>query len=174
MKVLMPTFLVVALLALSLPAFGADGRVDYATVIDVSPVVRTVHVSSPREECWVDDVVEYSDVYQRRNSATPTIVGGVVGGAIGHAVGHRKRNKQVGAAVGAVVGAVIGNAIANEQGRSGSRSGERCEVIHDHYEEERIVAYDVRYRYNNHTYTTRTSEDPGDTIQVRVTVSPVI
>ena len=154
----------------------ADGQIsyDYATVVDASPIVRTVRISTPREECWQEDVV-YRDRSGDSN-AVGTVVGGVVGGAIGNAVGHNKSNKKVGAVVGAVLGATLGHEIARSNDRETVSHGteERCKVYQDYHEEERIVGYNVRYRYNGETYSTRTDTDPGDTIKVRLAISPVI
>jgi uncharacterized protein YcfJ len=163
-------------------AFAATDVVyDYATVIAAEPVVRTIRVSTPREECW-DERVIYRNSYDGRssNNGVGTVLGGVVGGALGNAVGHNKSNKQVGAVVGAVLGATVGHAIASQNSRqqSGSRdvhgTEEVCKIYNDYREEDRIVGYDVRYRYHNETFTTRTTTDPGDTIKVRLSISPVI
>lgn len=159
----------------------ASGNVsyDYATVVDAQPIVKTIRVSTPREECWQENVV-YRDNYRGRDrgNGVGTVLGGVVGGALGNAVGHNKSNKQVGAVVGAVLGATVGHAMASDRPRSDYResygSEEVCRVYHDYHEEERIVGYDVRYRYNNETYSTRTSREPGDTIKVRLAISPII
>ncbi len=158
-------------------AAGRDVIYDYATVIDAEPIVRIVRVSTPRQECWEEDVV-YRRGYSRPNGVG-TVMGGVIGGAIGNAVGHKKRNKQVGAVVGAVLGATIGSAIA-DNARSGYGHGnhhgteEVCRIYDDYYEEERITGYRVRYRYNNETFTTRMDREPGDTIKIRMAISPVI
>lgn len=159
---------------------GGDGVVyDYATVIESRPIVETVRVSTPREECRPENVVYYrDDDYRRGDGRVGTVVGGVVGGAIGNAVGHKKRNKQVGTVVGAVLGATIGNALAQadyEPERYGEYATEKvCRIRHEYHEEDRLVGYRVRYRYNNETFTTRTRTDPGDTIEVRLAVSPVM
>ena len=149
---------------------------DYATVIDADPIIKIVKISTPREECWEEEVV-YRDRYEDRNSALGPVLGGVIGGAVGNAVGHKKKNKQVGAVVGAVLGATLGKAVAdsNRRGHENVSRGteERCKVYHDYHEEERIVGYRVRYRYNDETYSTRTDTDPGDTIKVRLAVTPV-
>jgi uncharacterized protein YcfJ len=158
---------------------------EYGTVLNSDPVFRTVRVSVPREECWesqrpasYDGAGSYSD--HRGVGTTPAIVGGVVGGAIGNAVGHSKKNKQVGALVGAVLGATLGHTIAennrrrDEPATSGYSTREHCEIVRESHEEERVVGYRVRYEYNNRTYETRTETEPGDTIRLRVSVSPVI
>ena len=144
---------------------------DYAEVIDATPIVKNIRVSTPREECWDESVTHY----ERGDDSVSTVVGAVVGGAIGNAVGHNKSNKRVGAVVGAVLGGTIGKSIAKEnRGGRYERTEEVCRVINDYREEERIVGYHVSYRYNDVTYTTRTSEAPGDTIKLRLAVSPVI
>jgi len=43
-------------------------------------------------------------------------------------------------------------------------------VVHS---EERLEGYDVTYRYDGEVYSTRTRNDPGDTIRVSVSVVPV-
>lgn len=147
---------------------------DYATVIDSQPVYTTVQINTPREECWQEEVV-FEDGGRGRHPLG-TVVGGVIGGALGNAVGHKKSNKRVGAVVGAVLGATLGNVIASSNAPSQRRreTQERCKVYQDYREEERLVGYQVRYRYNAQTYSTRMDTDPGDTIKVRLAISPVI
>ena len=120
-------------------------------------------------------IIAGANVGERVGSARSTIllVGAVVGGAIGNAVGHNKTNKKVGAVVGAVLGGTIGKAVATENRRY-ERTEEVCRVINDYREEDRIVGYHVKYRYNDVTYTTRTDRAPGETIKLRLAVSPVI
>jgi len=168
----------IAIAALATSQAFARGNVsyDYATVIDADPIVKIVKISTPREECWEEEVV-YRDRYERRDSSIGPVLGGVIGGALGNAVGHKKKNKQVGAVVGAVLGATLGKAVAdsNRSGETVSRgTEERCKVYHDYREEERIIGYQVRYRYNDETYSTRTDTDPGDTIKIRLAVTPVL
>ncbi len=165
--------------AIGAPAFAGHDfgarQYDYATVIEAEPIIKVVRVSTPREECYQESVV-YRDRYYRGNGVG-TVVGGVVGGAVGNAAGHSKRNKEVGTVVGAVLGAALGHAAsARNRYREDVSYGteERCEIYREYHEEERIMGYNVRYRYNNHTYSTRMDTDPGDTIRVRVSVSPVL
>ena len=168
-------FGVVVALLIAGDAYASD--VKYATVVDSTPIYKTVRVTIPRRECWEEEVSytnRYDDNYQRGGGA---IVGGVIGGALGHAVGHRKRNKQVGTLVGVVLGATIGNAYASQRSQDSQPYygvEERCEMIEETRTEDRIVGYNVRYRYSNVTYSTRTDTDPGDTIKVRVAVTPIL
>ena len=168
----------VLMLLFASKALASDRGIHYATVIDATPVVKTVRVTIPRQECWQEEVAYghlYDDQYHRNGGGA--LLGGVIGGAIGHAVGHRKRNKQVGSLVGAVLGATIGSSYSSSGNRirsSAYGTQERCELIEDTHFEERIVGYDVRYRYSNVTYSTRTDVDPGDTIRVRVVITPIL
>ena len=165
-------------LSFSSEVFASNVDYDYATVIDAEPIFKTIRVSAPRQECWEEVAFEdryYENRYRDdRHRGVSTLVGGAVGGAIGNAVGHRKRNRQVGTVVGAVLGAAIGNAYAMERYRDhqyvSSGFEERCRVIEETHVEERIVGYNVRYRYSNVTYSTRTKVDPGDPIKVRISI----
>ena len=104
---------------MSSQVLAANIRDDYATVIDAKPIIKTVRVSTPREEGWDEEVV-YREHYS--DHGVGTVVGAVLGGALGNAVGHHKRNKQVGAVVGALLGATLGHAAsANTRGRHSSR-----------------------------------------------------
>ena len=47
-----------------------------------------------------------------------------------------------------------------------------CREVIEYTEEERVVGYDVAYRYNGRTYETRTDYDPGPSLRVRVDVAP--
>lgn len=155
------------------PAF-ADSRFDYADVIESRPVYRTVEVSIPREECWNEEVVSHRR--DRSESRTPALLGTIIGGALGNAVGHGKSNKRVGTVVGAVLGHSIGRDIVASNRRGEVTQYEtvrQCETVYDYREEERLVGYQVRYRYNNEDYSVRMDNDPGDQVRVRVDVQPV-
>jgi len=82
----------------------------------------------------------------------------------------------VGAVVGAIVGSTIGKSIASNNGKRHDKvtytTEEVCRVYQDYYEEDRVIGYSVRYRYNNKSYTTRMKSDPGDTIKLRLAISP--
>lgn len=44
-------------------------------------------------------------------------------------------------------------------------------IAHDHYEEERVVGYDVQYQHNGRNYHARMNRDPGPRVRVRVNVA---
>jgi uncharacterized protein YcfJ len=47
---------------------------------------------------------------------------------------------------------------------------QRCETREEVREEERIEGYEVTYLYNGREYTTRTRNDPGSRLRVRISV----
>lgn len=51
---------------------------------------------------------------------------------------------------------------------------ERCRTVYNTREEEKLVGYDVSYRYNGTEHTVRMPEDPGATVRIRVNVEPVL
>lgn len=168
--------LAISLFGSGLYASAASAAITYheADVLSSTPIYRTVEVSTPRQECWQEEVVRESRSQYR--SHTPEILGAVIGGAIGNAVGHHKSNQRVGAVVGAVLGSSVARDIshANRSRDVYYETVERCDTVYDTYQEERLVGYDVVYLYNNAEYTIRTQRDPGATIRVRVNVEPVI
>ncbi|MEX0618887.1 MAG: glycine zipper 2TM domain-containing protein [Pseudohongiellaceae bacterium] len=148
----------------------------YAPVVESRPLYRVVEVSTPREECWEEEVVVERE---RRGggSSTPVVLSTIIGGAIGNAVGHNKSNQRVGAVVGAVLGHSIGRDIVRNSGQPGVReyrTVERCRTVYERHEEERLSGYQVTYNYNGQDYSIRTDSDPGDEIRIRVSVQPVL
>ena len=142
-------------------------------VEDVEPIRSTVRVVEPQERCW------FEDVRQRRHtahSATTPLVGALIGGAIGNALGNKKRNKQIGAVVGAALGGSIANDIRRREDHAGHPGRtvrqEICETVDRSRTVERVTGYMVTYRYAGQTYRTRVAQRPGDTIRIRVRVTP--
>lgn len=151
---------------------GQDRYFDYAPVVGVDPIVEVVRVEDPREVCWTEQVTH--TVPRGNRSVTPEILGVIIGGVVGNQFGSGR-----GKDLATVAGAALGGSIAHDRKirRHGygyetyTEPSRRCEIQSDYYEEERIVGYDVAYRYNGKVYHTRMNRDPGDTIRVRVGVS---
>ena len=76
---------------------------EYATVLDTQPIIESVRVVTPVEECWQERVSD-----RHGDHGVGLVVGAFVGGALGHVVGHKKKNKQVGAVLGSILGATLG------------------------------------------------------------------
>ncbi len=155
----------------------AGTHYERARVVDVQPLYKTVSYTVPVEQCH-EERVAYHQPYHRRASATGPILGAIIGGAVGNAVGHSSTNKKVGTVVGAVLGGSIGADVARHQRRQYHseevryRTEEVCRVSSEVREEERADGYRVSYVFGGETYTTRMNRDPGDSIRVRVRVSP--
>ena len=146
----------------------ASGNYDFAEVLDVQPIVRLVTVTVPRRECWSEEV--YVEGRRSRGSAGSTIAGGLIGGVIGRQIGGGSGRDAM-----TLVGALVGSAIGTESARANRRQSDghvqtvqRCETRDEVREEERIDGYQATYLYNGREYTTRTRNDPGERLRVRV------
>jgi uncharacterized protein YcfJ len=134
---------------------------DYAKVNSVTPIYETIEHRVPRQ-C---NYRQSSDNHRR--SATPAILGGIIGAALGNELGHNKSNKRVGAVAGGILGASIGSDIGSRH-----RAPRECNQYDIEYEE-RVVGYDVSYRYRGNNYLTTTREYPGKKIQLKLRFEPV-
>lgn len=157
---------------LATPAALADVQYDEAPVVDVEPIIERVRTVEPTERCWFERV-HHSRRAER--SATAPLLGAIIGAAVGNAVGHGKRNKQVGAVAGAVLGGSIAYDVSRREAhRTPTRQVRRevCDVVENVKYEERTSGYLVTYRYRGQTHRTRMATRPGETIRVRIHVSP--
>jgi uncharacterized protein YcfJ len=143
---------------------------DQARVIGVEPIVETVTYTVPREICQEQRV--QTGAGGGPSPAVP-LLGAATGGLIGSAVSGN--DQALGVAVGAVVGGAIGYDVARRNAQPpyvtyGTQ--EVCSTVQDTHEEERISGYRVKYEYLGQRYTAVTANPPGDTVRVRVDVSP--
>ena len=163
-----PLVLQAALLA---PAIAFAGvTYDQARVVDVKPLYKIVSTTVPRQLCREEQVQTGSGGGQ---SAAIPVIGAVIGGVLGHAVSNK--NQPVGTAVGAVLGGAVGYNVARQNARpqyTTYTTQEVCTVVDDIHEEERLNGYQVRYEYLGQLYTAVTPNHPGDTVRIRVDVSP--
>ena len=171
-----PALVIGAVLGLAGASATAETSFEYAEVIESRPIYRVVEVSTPQEQCWEEELAvdRYSD---RKRSNTPVLVSTLIGGAIGNAVGHNRSNKRVGAVLGAMLGHSIGRDIIRQGDRPEYReyqTVQRCDTVYQQHEEERLVGYQVTYLYNGEEFSIRTESDPGEQIQLRVSVQPVL
>lgn len=151
--------------------YEADRYYDTARVMRVDPITEVVRLDDPHQVCWTEQVT-YQERTGRRGTATPEILGGIIGGVVGNQFGHGQ-----GRSIATVAGALLGGSIAHDVKRQRAygyttytEPVERCRIEHAYYDEERIVGYDVKYRYNGKVYRTRMDRDPGNTVRVRVGV----
>jgi uncharacterized protein YcfJ len=148
---------------------------DSARVTNVHEIVKTYENRTPRQTCHTEQVAYQEPVSSGRKSHTGTILGAVIGGALGNELGHRKHNKQAGTAIGALLGGSIGRDFGRkpQQYVTRYRDEQRCNTTTEISYDERVVGYDVTYRYNGQSYTTRMQRDPGNSIKVKVAITPV-
>jgi uncharacterized protein YcfJ len=154
--------------SIALPAAADDVYYDTARVVRVTPI--TENVNSPRQECHTEYIQESYRSGSRDNAGA--IIGGIAGGLIGSQVG-KGNGRVAAAAVGAATGAVVGDRIDNSPGSDYGNSThqvERCTMIDNWQTVNR--GYNVIYRFNDRTYTTMMPYDPGNTIRIRIAVSP--
>jgi uncharacterized protein YcfJ len=162
---------------------------DYARVVDVTPIVQRVRVATPARECWQEtqyqtirhETRSYGPGQGKVQSAAPTIAGGIIGGVIGRQFGGGGGRDAM-TAVGALVGASMGAQAAHNRAYAGSTAQvvyeerpvtvQRCETVTSYHEEERIEGYRVTYVYAGREYVTTMASHPGTSIPVRVTVVP--
>ncbi|MES2672714.1 MAG: glycine zipper 2TM domain-containing protein [Pseudomonadota bacterium] len=134
----------------------------YGRVVDARPIYQSVAIEVPQETCRVETVAR-TEHRRGGDSLGSTVVGGLVGAAIGHEIGNGRDGATA-------VGGLIGAAIGNDRGK-GARvvSYSDREVCDTHYRteyENRIIGYDVSYRYEGRTYQTRTDRHPGERVSV--------
>lgn len=164
--------------------------VDSAPVTHVEPIYETVRIETPRRECRTEAVERRarhhgSHRQAKGHSYTPQLIGAVIGAGLGRKFGSG-RGKDLGTVAGAVLGASVGRDINRDhRRRNGHHSDyhaadrtyvehvEVCEDVSNFHDEQRVIGYKVQYRYNGQDYWTETDRDPGDRIEVRVSVSPV-
>ena len=168
----MKRFALVCLLAAGAVAVQAETFFDNARVRSAEPQYETINV--PRDECtshWVNETRRTVVGGQNYGGA---IVGGVAGAVLGNQVG-KGHGREAATAVGAVVGAFAGDRLANqdrrEQYEEVPRQVTSCRTVND--VQTRITGYRVAYDYRGQHYTTMMREDPGPSLQVRVSVDPV-
>ena len=127
-------------------------------------------VQIPRQECTSQWVTE-----QPRAAAGGyggAIIGGVAGGLLGNQVG-KGHGKEAATAAGAIVGAIAGDRIANNNAVAAPETREvrSCRTVYD--QQNRLTGYRVIYDYRGMEQSTIMREQPGPTIPVRVSVTPL-
>lgn len=141
----------------------SDSTTVQARVLASTPVVEQVAV--PRQACF-DEL----QTTQARPSGAGALIGAVAGAAVGNAIGKGSGNA-VATGVGLIGGAILGNHIENRDRPVQTQTVRRCEQQTAY--ENQVVAYDVTYEINGQRYSTQMDRQPGATIPVQVSVSPI-
>lgn len=154
-----------SLLALSFVALygsaNAADLVDTARVVSSTPIYE--RVNEPRRECWNESVQSAP----KERSMGGAVVGGIAGGLLGSQVGGG-HGKTAATAAGAIAGVLVGDRVANPDQPGGSQQVERCREVDNN--REAITGYRVTYRYNGQEATTTLPYQPGNTVQVGISL----
>lgn len=161
----------ISALVFSGAAVSDHGFIGKARVIDAEPLYETVEVAQPVTECWTERVTRNN---RGHGNYLAPIAGGVIGGFVGNELG-RGRGKTALTVAGTLLGASLGHNYndTHRRQRPVVEHVRRCETVDRYEQEQQLVGYRVKYRYEGQTYYTQTAEHPGKFIRVRVKVSPV-
>lgn len=146
------------LLAVAMVCSGLALAQDYGRVISATPIIQ--QVSTPRKVCTTEQVS-----VQQPKSGAGAVMGAIAGGAMGNAVGGGS-GRTAATVIGLVGGAMIGDRIEGSSPNQ-VQDVQRCES--QNFYENRTVAYDVVYEYAGKQYSAQMLNDPGDSIQLRIT-----
>jgi len=143
-----------------------NSKIAWADVLRVDPVYDRVR--GPAREVCEDMTIERP--LDNGNRAAGTVLGAIVGGVLGSTVG-KGDGRRAATVAGAVAGGAIGNGVA--RGNEGYYDGveRHCRMV-DGPAENRVVAYDVQYRYRGDVFMSRLDYDPGDRLRVRINIQP--
>ena len=152
----------------------APSFVDRARVQDVQPQYQVVQV--PRQECSSQYVQDAPQVVGAERGYGGAIIGGVAGGLLGNQVG-KGHGKEAATAAGAVIGAITGDRIQNNNNypqqvvQAPPREVRQCRTVMD--SQQQLTGYRVTYEYRGNEYVTVMREQPGRSLPVRVSVTPL-
>jgi uncharacterized protein YcfJ len=163
------TLMAMSLLAATNMAAADNSFYDRARVLESKPVYETVRVNHPEERCWNEQV--YHRGRGSSDSYTPTIAGAILGGVVGNQFG-KGSGKDAMTVAGALLGGSIGNDVGSTPRRGYTTTERRCEMVDHFSDQDELVGYRVKYRYNDKVFWTRTKSDPGRYIRVQVSVAP--
>jgi uncharacterized protein YcfJ len=141
---------------------------NYGRVVDVETIYKYYTQTTYHSSCAQRDVQDPGG-----RNWTPVILGAVLGGAVGHRIGDSYGDANVAAVAGGLLGASIGNDVArhNQNGRNMRVSGP-CRSYEQEERRRKPVEYVVTYRYNGQVYRTHMDHDPGEWVELDVTVKP--
>lgn len=146
------------LFATALIASGLTLAQDYGRVISATPIIQ--QITTPRQVCTTEQVS-----VQQPKSGAGALMGAIAGGAIGNSVGGGS-GRTAATVLGVVGGAMVGDRIEGSSPNQ-VQNVQRCET--QNFYENRTVAFNVVYEYAGKQYSAQMLNDPGDSIQLRIT-----
>jgi uncharacterized protein YcfJ len=161
------TILIVSTLASA--SERSTGHIETAEVILAEPVYESRKIAHPVRECWNTQVTH--DRRHTHNHAAP-IAGGILGGLAGNSIGKGRGRKAM-TVVGTLLGATIGHNVSSPRRRAPvHKTVRRCKTVNRYEQQQHVVGYRVKFRYEGQNYTTHSRYHPGETIPLRVSVEP--
>jgi len=164
------------LLLLSLIGGTAQAAGDHyleVPVVDVRPDFRIERTPIEREVCWQED--RYARVERGHRSRTGTVLGAIVGGVVGNQFGSGN-GRRAATLAGAALGGSIGRDIDRQNREPDAYrrvAREQCRIERDYQEASVADGFRVTYEYAGRLYHTRTRRHPGNTLRIRVAVTPL-
>lgn len=140
-----------------------DERQNYAQVLAVEPVTRTVR--TPRQVCH-DEVVTHQAPAKDPKRVTGAVVGALVGGVLGNQIGDGS-GQTAATVAGAAAGGYAGSKIQKktQQANTYQATETRCSTVYDTVEE--ADGFDVTYKLGDATGSVRMDRHPGERIRVK-------
>lgn len=135
----------------------------YAEVLDVVPVKKSW--SAPREVC--EQVTRVHEVPQQDpDRVAGKLLGAVIGGVVGHQFGDG-RGKEAATAGGAIIGGMIGDKVQRDrqQAKRYTTTENHCYSVNE--TQEKVIGYDVSYRYDGRVEVIRLGYQPETRVPVR-------
>jgi len=135
----------------------------FADVVAVKNVVETT--VTPHERCE-DIQVQHQAPVKDEHRIAGSVAGGVAGGLLGSAVGGGK-GKTLATVAGAAAGGYAGNRIQKNMQQKDvvTTTERRCRTVNE--KSQKVVGYDVTYRFDGKDGVVRTSFKPGATLPVK-------
>lgn len=156
----------IAMVVLAVNIFAgceALNKPKFAEVVGVVEVTETTE--TPREVCEDVQVRQQAPV-KDPNRITGTVIGGVAGGVLGNQIG-KGTGKTLATVGGAAGGAYVGNQVQKSIQKSDvvTTTKRSCKTVYDRLQ--KVVGYDVTYRFEGKERVVRTSFKPGPTLPVK-------
>jgi uncharacterized protein YcfJ len=135
----------------------------FADVVGVVEVTETTE--TPREICEDVQVRQQAPV-KDPHRITGTVIGGVAGGVLGGQIG-KGTGKTLATVGGAAGGAYVGNQVQKGMQKSDvvTTTKRNCKTVYD--KTQKVVGYDVTYRFEGKEGVVRTTFKPGPTLPVK-------
>lgn len=156
--------IVMVLLAVSIfTGCEALNKPKFAEVAGVTEITETIE--TPREVCEDVQVRQQAPV-KDPNRITGTVIGGVAGGVLGNQIG-KGTGKTLATVGGAAGGAYVGNQVQKSMQKSDvvTTTKRSCKTVYD--KTQKVVGYDVTYRFEGKEGVVRTTFKPGSTLPVK-------